>query len=389
MTDNQVAILGGGVIGVTTALTLELQGYDTCIYTKHRPYHDGPKSQPHGLASNYAAASVKPATIEGDVSDILEDSQQLFSALYDAGTEGIVQHYHYVVKEEPVDDPEYKEQVENFQRLQSLSSSEYDTVPRLTEAVYGWRFNAYFAEMPYYIPRIYNLYQATGGKVIHQEVGIDDLETLDEEIAVNCTGYWSRRLFNDDSLEARRGHLVFANTPAPVRHPEIGKFSYSYNASKSVGEGLQGNVYAYPRVDRLVLGGSSHKGFPDPEKEWTGESIDSDTVDIGGVEVPKRVQTVNREILNKYVDIDVNDFTMEADYGYRPYRHGGVRIELENGYGTPVVHNYGHGGAGVTLSWGSALEASERVRKHIKPRNESLDDVGQSYAVLEHLEEIV
>jgi glycine/D-amino acid oxidase-like deaminating enzyme len=35
--------------------------------------------------------------------------------------------------------------------------------------------------------------------------------------------------------------------------------------------------------------------------------------------------------------------------GLRPYRAGNVRLETEPG--TRIVHNYGHGGAAVTLSW--------------------------------------
>ncbi len=43
--------------------------------------------------------------------------------------------------------------------------------------------------------------------------------------------------------------------------------------------------------------------------------------------------------------------------GLRPYRRGGLRIEREERSGKVLVHDYGHGGCGVTLSWGSALEA--------------------------------
>lgn len=48
--------------------------------------------------------------------------------------------------------------------------------------------------------------------------------------------------------------------------------------------------------------------------------------------------------------------------GIRPYRSGRVRIEAEQVGETQLVHNYGHGGAGVTLSWGSAAEALRLVR---------------------------
>jgi glycine/D-amino acid oxidase-like deaminating enzyme len=48
--------------------------------------------------------------------------------------------------------------------------------------------------------------------------------------------------------------------------------------------------------------------------------------------------------------------------GLRPYRSSGFRVEREDlGGGRLLVHNYGHGGAGVTLSWGSAWLAVEEL----------------------------
>jgi glycine/D-amino acid oxidase-like deaminating enzyme len=46
----------------------------------------------------------------------------------------------------------------------------------------------------------------------------------------------------------------------------------------------------------------------------------------------------------------------------RPFRAKGPRIELEKIGSKNVVHNYGHGGSGWSLSWGSAMAAASLVR---------------------------
>ena len=48
--------------------------------------------------------------------------------------------------------------------------------------------------------------------------------------------------------------------------------------------------------------------------------------------------------------------------GLRPYRAEGFVLTNERLGDKVVVHNYGHGGAGVTLSWGVALLAAEQAR---------------------------
>ena len=45
--------------------------------------------------------------------------------------------------------------------------------------------------------------------------------------------------------------------------------------------------------------------------------------------------------------------------GLRPFRPSGFRVAAEQVGRTTVVHNYGHGGCGVTLSWGTAERAVE------------------------------
>ena len=54
--------------------------------------------------------------------------------------------------------------------------------------------------------------------------------------------------------------------------------------------------------------------------------------------------------------------------GLRPGRRGGCRLEIgkdSDGLGRPIVHCYGHGGAGVTCSWGCADEVVVLAQKAV------------------------
>jgi len=65
------------------------------------------------------------------------------------------------------------------------------------------------------------------------------------------------------------------------------------------------------------------------------------------------------------------DFTFDADRpgaciaGVRPYRNGSYRLDGETISNKFFVHNYGHGGAGITLSWGCASKVRDIVRSHL------------------------
>ena len=48
--------------------------------------------------------------------------------------------------------------------------------------------------------------------------------------------------------------------------------------------------------------------------------------------------------------------------GFRPFRPSGFRVQAEPlGDDKLLVHNYGHGGCGITLSWGTAHLAADKV----------------------------
>jgi D-amino-acid oxidase len=64
------------------------------------------------------------------------------------------------------------------------------------------------------------------------------------------------------------------------------------------------------------------------------------------------------------------DFTYDPNVagsciaGVRPYRKGSYRLEAKAESGKFVVHNYGYGGAGITLSWGCAARVRDIVQQH-------------------------
>jgi D-amino-acid oxidase len=70
------------------------------------------------------------------------------------------------------------------------------------------------------------------------------------------------------------------------------------------------------------------------------------------------------------------DFTFDPDapgaciVGVRPFRNGSYRLDAETASGKFIVHNYGHGGAGITLSWGCAAKVRDIVQAHLVNSND-------------------
>jgi glycine/D-amino acid oxidase-like deaminating enzyme len=66
----------------------------------------------------------------------------------------------------------------------------------------------------------------------------------------------------------------------------------------------------------------------------------------------------------KYARVDVSwDRIIRTVVGLRPFRPSGFVVRAEKFERKTVIHNYGHGGAGVTLSWGTAhLAVMEAIR---------------------------
>ena len=181
------------------------------------------------------------------------------------------------------------------------------------------------------------------GVVVRMKV--NDLEELlsSFDIVVNCSGLSARELTEDSSLQPvwGQGRLVKAPWVKYFVHMEFPQYK-SLNA-ESFGSVLVDSVDILPRCDGLYVGGI---------KVWGKE--------YGAVEDGYRRQIQQR--VEEVMPSLSNAPTVKEWTGIRPFRKT-VKVSVEkNTQGKHIIHNYGHGGYGITLSWGCALEVVSFVK---------------------------
>ena len=217
--ETKVVILGGGVIGLTTAIVLKLHGFQVKVVSKHRfdkLYSDQLSDRPAELASIHAAASVIPHSVNHpSEKEILAVSQNFFHRLAFSAGFGVRVQRHYELYESPQIPPEYARVVKDFTLLDDNGKgwTKDKCVPRRkkSEGVWGWHFNAFFAEVPTYLIALKELCRECGVEPVFREIkSIGEIENGEADIYVNCLGRWATELFPDDKKNTNiiRGHMV-------------------------------------------------------------------------------------------------------------------------------------------------------------------------------------
>lgn len=359
------AILGCGVSGLTTAIILGLAGYETTIYAEHLPTWCSYERNLPSFASLYAAASVLPhgVTIDDTVRH-LERSEAFFERLrHMEGFTVRLQRHYELFERVPPQRPGYLSTARN---LSMVSPANGDMTRTPDVPVRGWSYDTYVVDMPSYMEELLAFYRQAGGTVVERSLSRDAFLALEEDVLVNCGGLRGRELVDDPApYEITRGHLVYVDVPASAAPERWTAFSYNYMPTSDVysqPNGAAADVYFYPRSDRWVLGGSRQVVETSDRPERIAAEYPS-TISIDDIDVPRPVIDLNRELLLQMTGVDITDYPMQAAFGYRYERHP-VRLEPSLEDERIVVHNYGHGGAGLTLSWSCAvevLEISERL----------------------------
>jgi D-amino-acid oxidase len=248
-TERKAAVMGSGVVGLTSARELQRHGFDVTIYAA---------TVPPDTTSNMSLAGFTP-------------------------TSGLVEFS----KRTPEWEAQFRQAVRiAYQRLQLLAGPKYGiswinnyaptnneqagrgTNMLMPDDLQGARVILQPGEHPFpmkyaierpemriepsiYLDALMDDFLAWGGKVVIRKFETPrDVTTLAENVIVNCTGLGAKALFNDPELMPLKGQLVVLTPQAEINYSTSG-------GARPPSTPDAGFVHMMPRSDGIVLGGTS------------------------------------------------------------------------------------------------------------------------------------
>ena len=306
----RIAIIGAGVSGLTCGVVFAEHGYRTAIFAKEV----GQQTTSSVAAAVWFPYHVEPA--ERVIPLALETYQVLLDlARFPKSGVSIIESRQFLRTDEieipdwaiPLGASVIPSEVEGS--LESFKSGFSLRVPLMDTTIYLDYLTARF-------------HKADGE--IRANVRFEKLEDVDAkfDIVINCAGIGARELVRDADLEPHRGQVAIV--------PKIEGLACAVVCDDAP------LMYAIPRANDCVFGGTNDL---------------SDNLAADSATTQRIVAECSRAL-----NIDKPRVLAER-VGLRPFRKSGVRLERDRlRDGRTVIHNYGHGGAGFTLSWGCARE---------------------------------
>lgn len=309
-----VTVVGGGVVGLTCAVRLAEAGFGVEVVEAATSAHTT-SAVAGGLWLPYRA---EPAD---RVARWAADSQRAFLALHRAGDPTVLLRRGRLLYRERPARPAWADLVADTADLREVRDlgSGYG---------FGYELTVPMIDVPPYLDQLRRRLVTAGGTFVTRRLA----ELPDDDLVVNATGLGARELAGDDSVYAVRGQTLVLENP--------GLTAWLCDEDESPDGSL---TYVLPRRHDVVVGGTA------TERD---ERLEADV-------------DQQRAMLERAVALEPalrGAPVLAVRVGLRPARPS-VRVEAEQRASGTVIHCYGHGGAGVTLSWGCADEVLELARE--------------------------
>ena len=244
MTPGDVAVIGSGIMGLTSARLLQDAGWNVTIYARDPARH---------TTSNIAAGEWGPFSVH----DPTVATEAFVSQLNWAAR---ISHHAYTNLTGPdygirwlewytLSDAPFDSEFTGSDEAAKLYA--YKGVLGPGEHPFPVRYVQHFVTMQIdpgvLLRRLVRDVQLAGGSFIVRNFdSVDEVLSLQETVIFNCTGLGSRKLFGDEQLTAAKGQLVLLPPDPAVDYMTLG--------------GGRGMLYMFPRSDVLLLGGTFKPG---------------------------------------------------------------------------------------------------------------------------------
>jgi glycine/D-amino acid oxidase-like deaminating enzyme len=247
---SECAVLGCGVVGLSTARLLQQRGFAVTIYTKDLPPN---------TTSNVAGGLWKPVSLF-DPAIATPDFQDQFvraARFSHRYFQCLVGDYYgvrwiplYSLSDEDLGPPSHSQQpiADLFPEAKLLNHAEHPF-----PTAHASRCWTMLIEPPVYLNALVRDFQLAGGRIVVREfANADSIASLKESVIVNSTGLGAGALFGDTELVPIKGQLAFLIPQPEVIYCTVGP----------------GDLYMFPRRDGILLGGTHERGVwtldPDP-----------------------------------------------------------------------------------------------------------------------------
>jgi glycine/D-amino acid oxidase-like deaminating enzyme len=233
----EAAVIGAGVIGLTTARLLQDHGFTVTIYAAALP-PDTTSNVAAGLfgVTSIADTSNLGGTFLPQLQEAVRFAHRYFQPLV-GQSYGVKWLTFYMIGEEPQLQPPDFAVTPELYPLTAYGPGEH---PFPTK--YAASFPTMIAETNVFLPRLVGDFVARGGKIeVKSFAARQEISGLAEPLVFNCTGLGARALFGDQELVPVKGQLTLLLPQADI--------DYCYLDGRN-------DLYMFPRSDGIILGGS-------------------------------------------------------------------------------------------------------------------------------------